>query len=110
MPDSRTTSSAPERHGFRLNHNALASCVGMIFVRKPVATFRDHALTALELSAERAGYALACPFSTSAELEAAEIRSKLDAGCYGPRHRRRRLIRIALAASLAAAALLLILV
>jgi hypothetical protein len=69
----------------------------------------DDALTALELTAERAGYALACPFSNSSELEAAEIRSKLDAGSYGPRRKRRHLIRIGLAVTLAAAGVLLML-
>ena len=39
--------------------------------------------------AERAGYALACSFGSSAELEAAVIRSRLDAGVYGPKRRRR---------------------
>jgi hypothetical protein len=45
----------------------------------------------LAFQAARAGCALACPYSSSDEFEAAVIRSKLDAGAYGPkRHRRRR--------------------
>jgi hypothetical protein len=46
-------------------------------------------LLALEGRAERAGYALACSFGSSAEFEAAVIRSRLDAGVYGPKRRRR---------------------
>src|SRR5262245_9696671 len=46
-------------------------------------------LLALENTVARAGQALACPFSSSAEFEAAVVRSKLDAGVYGPKRRRR---------------------
>jgi hypothetical protein len=46
-------------------------------------------LLALQAHAERAGCALACAFSSSDEFEAAVIRSKLDAGVYGPRRHRR---------------------
>ena len=46
-------------------------------------------MLALQVSAERAGCALACPFSSSDEFEAAIIRGKLDAGVYGPKRRRR---------------------
>jgi hypothetical protein len=46
-------------------------------------------MLALQSNAERAGYALACSFGSSAEFEAAEIRSRLDAGIYGPKRRRR---------------------
>jgi len=38
---------------------------------------------------ERAGYALACPFTSSSEFEAAVIRAKRQAGAYGPRRHRR---------------------
>ena len=44
---------------------------------------------ALKINAERAGLALACSFGSSAEFEAAVIRSRLDAGVYGPKRRRR---------------------
>jgi hypothetical protein len=45
----------------------------------------------LELKAnlERAGYALACPFTSSSEFEAAVIRANRQAGAYGPRRHRR---------------------
>jgi len=49
-------------------------------------------MLALQSSAERAGCALACSFSSSAEFEAAVVRSKLDAGVYGPRRRRRSIV------------------
>jgi hypothetical protein len=46
-------------------------------------------MLALQSHAERAGYALACSFGSSAEFEAAVIKSRLDAGVYGPKRRRR---------------------
>ena len=45
----------------------------------------------LESTAARAGCAMACPFSSSDEFEAAIIRSRLDAGVYGPKRRQRHL-------------------
>jgi hypothetical protein len=44
-------------------------------------------MLALQSNAERAGCALACTFGSSAEFEAAVIRSRLDAGVYGPKRR-----------------------
>ncbi len=49
-------------------------------------------MLALQSNAERAGCALACLFSTSAEFEAAVIRSKRQAGVYGPKRHRRQAI------------------
>ena len=46
-------------------------------------------MLALQSRAERAGYALACSFGSSDELEAAIIRARLDAGVYGPKRLRR---------------------
>ena len=46
----------------------------------------------LESTAACAGYAMACPFSSSDEFEAAVIRSRLDAGVYGPKRRQRHLL------------------
>lgn len=58
---------------------------------------------ALVREAERAGYALACPFSSSAEFDAAIIRARRAAGAYGPkRHRRGALLVIAFAVAVAA--------
>lgn len=43
----------------------------------------------LQVNAERAGFAWACPFASSDEFEAAVIRSRLRAGAYGPSRVRR---------------------
>jgi hypothetical protein len=40
---------------------------------------------ALETSVERAGLALACPFSNSDEYEASIIQARRAAGAYGPK-------------------------
>ena len=40
--------------------------------------------SALQMDAERAGLAWACPFSSSAEFEAAVISARRRAGAYGP--------------------------
>ena len=55
----------------------------------------------LEAYAERAGAALACAFSSSAELDAALIAARRAAGVYGPRRYRKQ--RLATAAGIAAA-------
>jgi hypothetical protein len=44
---------------------------------------------ALEAYAQRAGAALACAYSNSAEFDAALIAARRAAGVYGPRRRRR---------------------
>ena len=55
-----------------------------------------QAVLALEAYAERAGAALACAFSNSAEFDAALISARRAAGVYGPkRHRRRALATMA---------------
>jgi hypothetical protein len=59
---------------------------------------------ALKIDAERAGLAWACPFSSSAEFEAAIIRARREAGVYGPKRTRRHVL--AYAAALAASACL----
>jgi hypothetical protein len=49
----------------------------------------------LEIAAQRAGTALACPFASSAEFEAATIQARRAAGIYGPkRHRRQAAIAV----------------
>jgi hypothetical protein len=60
----------------------------------------------LALQVERAGSAMACAYSSSDEFEAAVIRSKLDAGIYGPK-RRRRYVLYAVAVTIALSAALL---
>jgi len=49
----------------------------------------------LKVDAERAGLAWACPFSSSDEFEAAVIRSRREAGVYGPKRSRRRALYVA---------------
>jgi hypothetical protein len=56
---------------------------------------------ALEAYAERAGTALACAYSSSAEFDAALIAQRRAAGVYGPRRHRKQ--RLATAVGIAAA-------
>ena len=50
----------------------------------------------LEACAEHAGAALACPYSSSAEFDAALIAERRAAGVYGPkRHRKQMLVTLA---------------
>ncbi|HET9415028.1 MAG TPA: hypothetical protein VFO74_13020 [Pseudolabrys sp.] len=63
----------------------------------------------LEAYAERAGAALACAYSNSAEFDAALIAARRAAGVYGPRrHRRQMLATAAVAAGLAVVAFLIV--
>jgi hypothetical protein len=68
------------------------------------------AVLALEAYAERAGAALACAYSSSAEYDAALIAERRAAGVYGPRrHRRQRLtIAIGIVAGLAVIVFLIV--
>ena len=59
-------------------------------------------LPALTLCAERAGMALGCTFSNSAEYEAALIAKRRAAGMYGPPRRRGRRLLVATAVLLLA--------
>jgi hypothetical protein len=54
------------------------------------ATNQDAEMLALE--AERAGLALACFFSSSAEFDAALISERRAAGIYGPKRRRGQML------------------
>jgi hypothetical protein len=67
-------------------------------------------LMALEACAERAGAALACAYSSSAEFDAELIAERRAAGVYGPRrHRRQWLISAAaIAAGLAVLVFLIV--
>jgi hypothetical protein len=49
----------------------------------------------LELYAERAGSALACAYSNSAEFDAALIAARRAAGVYGPRRHRKQILATA---------------
>ena len=67
----------------------------------------EPALLALQTNVERAGEALACPFSSSEEFEAALIKARRAAGVYRPRrHRRQFLIAVAAIAALGLALLI----
>jgi hypothetical protein len=46
---------------------------------------------ALDADVAQAGCALACPYSSADEFEAAVIRARRAAGVYGPKRRRRQL-------------------
>ena len=70
----------------------------------------DSDLTALEAYAARAGAALACAYSSSAEFDAALIAERRAAGIYGPKRHRKQLLvtAAAIAAGVAVIALILI--
>ena len=54
-----------------------------------------NAVLALEAYAERAGAALACAYSSSAEYDAALIAERRAAGVYGPKRHRKRMLATA---------------
>jgi len=64
----------------------------------------------LEAYAERAGAALACAYSNSAEFDAALIAARRAAGVYGPRRHRRQMLATAagIAAGLVVVAFLIV--
>jgi DNA invertase Pin-like site-specific DNA recombinase len=64
-------------------------------MRGVMASFRMRAtLVMLESTAAHAGRAMACPFGSSSEFEAALIRARRKAGAYG-RKRQLRVLAIA---------------
>jgi len=65
-------------------------------------------LRELEASADRAGLALACAFSCAAEFEADVIRARRDAGLIGRRHVAQMRGILAITATAALAALIII--
>jgi hypothetical protein len=67
----------------------------------------DAQVLALEAYAERAGAAMACAFSSSAEFDAALIAERRAAGVYGPRRHRKHML--ATAAGIAAGLTVIIL-
>ncbi len=52
----------------------------------------NSATLALEAAAARAGYALACAYSSAAEFDAALIAARRAAGVYGPRRQRKQML------------------
>ncbi len=65
-----------------------------------IANNQPAAVLTLEAYAERAGAALACAYSSSAEFDAALIAERRAAGVYGPK--RHRKWKLATAAGIAA--------
>ena len=70
----------------------------------------DADVLALEAYAARAGAALACAYSSSAEFDAALIAERRAAGVYGPRRHRKQMLATAagIAAGLAVIAFLIV--
>jgi hypothetical protein len=66
-------------------------------------------LLALEAYAERAGAALACVYSSSAEFDAALIAERRAAGVYGPRRHRKQML-VTVAGVVAALAIIVLLI
>jgi len=76
---------------------------------RSLATPQSDLMT-LEAYAARAGAALACAYSSSAEFDAALIAERRAAGIYGPKRRRKQMLVTAagIAAGLAVIALLIV--
>lgn len=68
----------------------------------------DAQILALEAYAARAGAAMACVYSSSAELDAALIAERRAAGVYGPRRYRGQRLAAAAGIAVALATLLLL--
>jgi hypothetical protein len=68
----------------------------------------DAQVLALEAYAERAGAALACVYSSSAEFDAALIAERRAAGVYGPKRHRKQRLATAAGVAVALAAIILL--
>jgi DNA invertase Pin-like site-specific DNA recombinase len=77
----------------------------MMRVRTPTA---EADIATLKFAADRAGTALACVFSSSAEFEADLIRERRAHGAYGHSLRARGLVRIGIVTALLAILFLLL--
>jgi hypothetical protein len=75
--------------------------------QNPSCTRPRADVLALQLNAERAGLAWACPFSSSDEFEAAVISSKRRADAFGRKRLRRHMLLVVAAAVAVAVACLL---
>jgi len=64
-------------------------------------------LVALKATAERAGTALACLFSSSDEFESAVIKARREAGAFRPKRKRRPFLLALMTLALVAAFLML---
>jgi hypothetical protein len=70
----------------------------------------DAAVLALEAYAERAGAALACAYSSSAEYDAALIAERRAAGVYGPKRQRKRMLATAVGVAAGLAVIIFLIV
>jgi DNA invertase Pin-like site-specific DNA recombinase len=77
----------------------------MLRVRTPTT---EADIAALKFAADRAGTALACIFSSSAEFEADLIRERRAQGAYGRSPRLRGLVRVGIVTALLAIVFLLL--
>jgi hypothetical protein len=68
----------------------------------------DDQTIALEAHAARAGAAMACVYSSSAEYDAALIAERRAAGIYGPRRHQKLVTGLAIAAGLTVVVLLIV--
>lgn len=68
---------------------------------------RQHLLE-LQANLERAGCALACPFTSSADFEAAVLQARRQAGAFGPRRHRRLAVYAGIASGMFAIACLVL--
>jgi len=68
---------------------------------------RRHLLE-LQANLARAGSSLACPFTSSAEFEAAVIAARRQAGAFGPRRHRRLAVYASIASGMLAVACLML--
>jgi hypothetical protein len=73
-------------------------------------THADAAVLALEAYAERAGAALACAYSSSAEYDAALIAERRAAGVYGPKRQRKRMLATAVGVAAGLAVIIFLIV
>jgi hypothetical protein len=74
----------------------------------PFRTPPASGTVSLDAHAEQAGLALACAYSSSAELDAELIAAKRAAGVYGPRRQRRQILAAAAGVASGLAMLLLV--
>ncbi len=70
----------------------------------------DAAVLTLEAYARRAGAALACAYSSSAEFDAALIAERRAAGVYGPKRHRKQMLATAAGVTVGLAVIILLIV
>ena len=97
--------AAPNRRGKRANRESsnvsfTICALACAHVAHAHSGSADAAVLTLEAYAERAGAALACAYSSSAEFDAALIAERRAAGVYGPKRHRKQ--KLAVAAGIAA--------